>query len=358
MIRRKAQSPPLSYLRTPSPEPRSRSSTIVSDCDADDEDTMSMDDVRRSPPSRATVDNDSPRDRGPYHPPRPTLRDVLSNSAPPPWTLSAFTAYLSQNHCLENLEFSLDADRYKEIFNAVVAQMAGRPLTPEVEECRHLRMLWQRLLDAYIVPECPREINIPSQVRESLLALSSKTSPPNPKALDDAVKIIYNLMEESVLISFLNEVPPVSRAMKTSKSSRQVTENPRRRRGGSDSSNEKQSGRRKSRGRASPSSCVDASYSLSDPTDRLTPSLNVRASSNRAISHTSSGSGEPDSMTDDSASAPSPNQEPMTPPNTPPSSDFGGSSPKSRPDNTWKKMLGWKTKSTKGIRQFTTIEDS
>ncbi|KAL9632774.1 MAG: hypothetical protein Q9164_005113 [Protoblastenia rupestris] len=350
MIRRKPHSPPSSYLRTPSPEPWSRSTTIVSDCDADDEDTMSMDDLRPSPPLSVAITDDTPQAHGPYLPERPTLPDVLSNSAPPPWTLSAFTAYLSQNHCLENLEFTLDAERYKEKYEALILQMSGKPFTLEIDECRQLSMLWRRLLDAYIMPDCPREINIPSDVRQRLLTLPVDTVPPEPEALDDAVKIIYNLMEESVLVSFLNEAPPSSRAMRT-KYDRPITENPRRKRGGSDSSNEKKCVRSKSRRRASPKLCLDAPYSSSDPTGRLTPSLNVRERSKRAPSHTSSGSGDPDSMTDDSASAPSPGREPMTPPNTPPSSDFGESSPKSRTDNTWKKMLGWKTKSTKGARQ-------
>ena len=356
MVRRKSHLPPSSYLRTPSPESCSRSSAIVSDCDADDEDTMSMEDVRPSPPLSVAVDDDTPRIHGPYHPQRPTLPDVLSNSAPPPWTLSAFTAYLHQNHCLENLEFTLDAERYKKKYDSLVLQMAGMPLSPDVDECRDLRMLWRRLLDAYIMPDCPREINIPSHVRENLLALPNHTSPPDPETLDDAVKIIYNLMEESVLISFLNEVPPSLKATRT-KQDRQAAEVARRKRGGSESSNEKKSSRSKSRRRASPSPGTDSPYSSADPTGCLTPSLNVRNRSTRAPSHTSSGSGDPDSMTDDSASGPNSAREPMTPPNTPPSSDFGGSSPKSRPDNSWKKMLGWKTKSTRGSKAFPSIED-
>jgi len=94
----------------------------------------------------------------------------------------------------------MDADRYRERFDVLAAQMAGMPMTPEYEECNYLRMLWQRLLDAYIVPDGPREINIPSQVRETLLSLPNHTSPPRPEVLEAAVKIIYDLMEESVLV--------------------------------------------------------------------------------------------------------------------------------------------------------------
>ena len=204
MIRRKPETPQSLYLSTPPPESSPRSSTVIADWDADDEETMSMEDIRSSrPPSL----DDNIQSDGPYHPPRPTLPDVLSNSAPPPWTLSAFTAYLSQNHCLENLEFTMDAERYRKRYDALAAQLAGKPITANPEECRYVRMLWQRLINAYIMPDCPREINIPSSVRDRLLLLPNHSTPPQPEYLEAAVKIIYNLMEESVLISFLNEHP-------------------------------------------------------------------------------------------------------------------------------------------------------
>ena len=356
MIRRKPETFPSPHLSTPPPETSPRTSFVIADWDADDEETMSMEDIRSSrPPSLEGY----PHNDGPYHPQRPTLPDVLSNSAPPPWTLSAFTAYLSQNHCLENLEFTMDAERYRKRYDALAAQMAGMPITPEVEECRYLRMLWQRLIKAYIMPDCPREINIPSSVRERLLVLPNNPNPPHPEDLEAAVKIIYNLMEESVLISFLNEVPSTKSHQSHPPRQKPVEVKPRKR-GGSDSSNEKSSIRSRSRHRTSPTSSLDIpmSGSRDDPTGRLTP-IPGFTRGGRAQSHTSSGSGDSGLLDDDSASASSPGREPMTPPNTPPSSDFGGQSPRSRNDNTWKKMLGWKKKSSSGMRdnRFPTLQD-
>lgn len=261
----------------------------------------------------------------------------------------------------------MDSERYKKRYDTLAAQMAGKPMTSEVEECRYLRMLWQRLIQAYIVPNCPREINIPSSVRERLLLLPNNPTPPQPKNLEAAVTIIYNLMEESVLISFLNEVPSSrsqpsqSQSHSHSHHSRQKpTEVKPRKRGGSDSSNEKCSIRSRSRQRTSPTSSLDipVSGSRDDPTSRLTPLPGFTRGS-RAQSHTSSGSGDPGLLDDDSASASSPGKEPMTPPNSPPSSDFGGHSPRHRNDHNWKKMLGWKKKSTTGMRdsRFPTLED-
>ena len=357
MICRKPEPrPTLYFLSTPSPDTSPRSSlsspAVVSDWDADDEGTTSMEDLTFTRDASVGVDDEDLPTFELYAPQRPTLPDVLSNSAPPPWTLSAFTAYLSQNHCLENLEFTMDAERYREKHDALVAQMAGLPsYSPEVDECKYVRMLWNRLLDAYIIPDGPREINIPSNVRDQLLSLPNHTVPPAPKQLDAAVKIVYKLMEEGILISFLNEAPSQPRAprpqVKTSSLQGYM-----RKRGGSDSSTEKKSNRSKSRRRVSPSTSVDSPFSSSDPTGRLTPAVNFsKSSSNRTPSHTSSGSGDPGMVTDDSTGVDSPARDPLTPPHTPPSSDFGGGSPKQRSDLTWKKMLGWTKKSSQSMRE-------
>lgn len=349
MIRRRP-SPPSSYIATPPPEtsPRSSTSAAPSDWDADDEETMSTDGLTISRPHSAAGSHTDQQFIGPYAPSRPTLPDVLSNSAPPPWTLSAFTAYLSQNHCLENLEFTMDADRYRERFDAMSVQMAGMPLSPDFEECNYLRMLWQRLLDAYIIPDGSREINIPSNVRETLLSLPNHTVPPRPGELDDATKIIYDLMEESVLVSFLNDVPPTTGPRSRVNQTMKMDIDPPSRHYSTRRSN-----RSRSRRGASPSSSSDM-FTLHSNTSRQPPSQTSSLTVNptrkhRSASHLSVGSADA-SLTDDSASASSPGREPMTPPTTPPSSDIGGTSPKSRSDNAWKKMMVWKKKSSNGIR--------
>lgn len=338
MIRRK-YTPPSLHLFTPSPENSPRASITISDWDADDEGTMSAEELVPSRPLSITHSNTSMQTSPDLYsmPSRPKLADVLSNSAPPPWTLSAFTAYLSQNHCLENLEFTMDADRYRHKYDEMVGEMHGMPMGTDCEQCTFLRKLWQRLLNAYIIPDGAREINIPSNIRDRLLSLPNHTAPPQPDVLDAAVKIIFDLMEESVLVSFLNQVP----------SSR-----------GSESHlepwNESDDGLDVRRGRKNPRR--SRSRKRTSPTyPTLTTGMNKNS---RAASHFSSGSGEA-SLTDDSTSPSSPNREPMTPPTTPPSSDFGGASPRSRVDNTWKKMLVWKKKSSNGMRdhRFPTVED-
>lgn len=358
MIRRK-QAPSSLHLFTSSPELSPRSSITVSDWDADDERTMSSEDLIPSGPVSAANPDIKNASEILGIPPRPTLADVLSNSAPHPWTLSAFTAYLSQNHCLENLEFTMDAERYRERYDEMLARTTRMSSQSNYEESEYLKMLWQRLIDAYIVPDGAREINIPFRVREKLLSLPNHVSPPEPDVLETAVKIIYDLMEESVLVSFLNEVPSSSRGPQTYSEQRNEQEGTLKRRG---SSKERRLKRSRSRRRASPqSSTMDVPFTLhTSPTSR-TPTISTLtglSKGNRAASHLSSGSGDA-SLTDDSTSASSLTGEPVTPPTTPPSSEIGGSSPRGRTDATWKKMLGWKKKSSSGMRdnRFPTIED-
>ena len=349
MIVRKL-SPPTLHLFTPSPDTSPRCSILLSDCDADDEETMSAEDLAPSRPlSGANFDSHQPV--GPYCPRRPTLHDVLTNSAPPPWTLSAFTAYLSQNHCLETLEFTMDAERYQKRYDDVAMQMAGMPMTTDVEESTHLRMLWHRLMEAYIIPNGPREVNLPSDVRDRLLSLPNHSRPPPPQELDAAVKIIYELMDESVLIPFLNEVSPPRVIAAYNETWNDSDENlPQR-----PSLDENGMPKR----RPSPSALSDSAMNTYMGTaSRLTQSVLTQGlgrSRNGGRGSNSSMGSVPMVLTDDSTPS-SPIGEPMTPPTTPPSSDIGGS-PRNRNDTTWKKMMGKLGQKKKSSNRMGRIED-
>ncbi len=355
MIGRKSPPPP-NFYSTPSPDLSPRCSSAFSDCDADDEGAMSAEELVPSGPLSVAIPQSAAH--GPYRPRRPTLTEVLSNTSPPPWTLSAFMAYLSQNHCLETLEFTMDATRYRKHYEKMAAQMEGMP-SPDYDDCEFVRMLWQRLLDAYIIPNAPREVNLPSDVRDDLLSEPNTVAPPPPEALDSAVKIVYELMDESVLVPFLNELSSLQGPYSCASSLDESDENMHR----SGSLDDRSSHRSRTRRRQSP---VSSSLDLASPLHHSTSRGHTRSSTTSnagrgAKWHSSSGSGDA-SMTEDSASGSSPGREPMTPPNTPPSSDMMGGSPRLRQDNTWKKMtgrLGWKKKSGVGLRdgRFAPIED-
>lgn len=318
-------------------------------------------------PSRPlSVATSHPQANGLYCPRRPTLQEVLSNTAAPPWTLSAFTAYLSQNHCLETLEFTMDAERYQHKYDKMAEQMVGIPMSSDSEECEYVMMLWQRLLDAYIVPGGPREVNLPGNVRDALLSIPYHEAPPPPDTLDDAVKIIYELMDESVLVPFLNEMS--HRGAQSYHSTWTDSDENVYMRGSPD---EHSSTRRSSssKRRASPPASaleIPSSLSLGGSTSRHSTTSTLSIGLSRSRHHHSAANAD-QGLTDDSGSSSSPGKDsPMTPPTTPPGMDVGSSSPRShRSDGTWRKMtgmtgrLGWKKKSSGGMRdsRFPTIED-
>ncbi|KAJ9607550.1 hypothetical protein H2200_007628 [Cladophialophora chaetospira] len=143
---------------------------------------------------------------------RPTLEDVLNNKAPSPYTLAAYTAFLSQQHCLETLEFTTEAKRYADKYDEASASMAGMPLTIETQEGWELIQDWQRILEIYVKPGAPREINLPSEERDDLIERSYDFKPPRPENLDPSVKRMYDLMSDSIFIPFCNSLKTLSYA--------------------------------------------------------------------------------------------------------------------------------------------------
>jgi hypothetical protein len=115
---------------------------------------MAMTDIQPAPLTVSIPKNiSSPQCR------KPNLSDILANTAPPPYTLSSFMAFLSQNHCLENLEFTMDASRYRKHYSKMVNRHPGSAISPLSDECTYVLMLWRRLIDAYIRESGPREVS-------------------------------------------------------------------------------------------------------------------------------------------------------------------------------------------------------
>ncbi|KAI0015631.1 hypothetical protein F4780DRAFT_786518 [Xylariomycetidae sp. FL0641] len=313
------------YLSSPPTEPSPSASVI------DDWDTETA--MGTSRPASLAL----PRSNSPFINP-PSLAEILSDTAREPWTLSAFMAFLSQNHCLETLEFILDAQRYKA---AHIQRSQGQHTFVPYNE---LYALWQKIMEAYIIPCAPREVNLPAPVRDRLLSLAYSTSEPaDPSELDEAVKIVRELMNDSVLVPFLESAVPTTVEARAEEG---VTE-----------THHLRARHRKSR------EVVATDDHSTSPRTSLLPLFGKGhragiASANR--SHSSSiESGEID-LTDDSHSpASTPGAEPMTPPTSPPTNEFTfGGSPNKTLQRTiaghgWKKMgekLGLSRKS-KSIRR-------
>jgi hypothetical protein len=329
-------------------------SSGLSDCEADDEGFMSSGELVPSRPSSLTFSGSHLCSR------QPTLQEVLNGTAPSPWTLSALTAYLSQNHCLETLEFTLDAKRYTTHYQGLAERHPLTPISPTSPDSDYMRMLWQKLMDAYIAPNGPREVNLPSDVRDRLLSLPCKETPPNAAELEPAVKIIYELMDESVLVPFIYSLAPVPMTDSFVGMAASIVS---------------------SLDEHKPSLFASRTYNQKDPattpsndaslpngknqpnTSRL--SATSRISTFFSGSSASSSADHPDSMTDDSTDYPSSAGsalEPITPPSTPPISNadlstFSETPHTSRHEgSSWKKMgamLGWKKTSRPGTSSST-----
>ncbi|CAI7592547.1 unnamed protein product [Penicillium pancosmium] len=329
MLKKKSLAPSFFWNFTPSTTPELSPTSSDSDSDEDMESSGSR------PVSLAVS-------AGAFCPMRPTLNDVLANTAPPPYTLSAFMAYLSQNHCLETLEFTLEAQRYRDTYLSLAERLGQSTLTTDTPESQHLRMLWQRLLTAYIFPGAPREINLSSEVRDGLLRHRDVALPPVPETLDSAVKRIHDLMEESIFLPFLNahttsptmpplSEPPFSPEDTMNLPSQSLDENPMKR------------VRSRARRISPPSSTKDLPLPATGGRSNLSLGA-VHALGKRA-------SGALLSTSDDSSPQSSPTaEEPMTPPTTPPASEphLPMHSPRLRTENPWKKMgmkLGFKKRS-------------
>lgn len=359
MLAKRTLHPALSFWNhTPDNAPQTPPDSSENDTDDDDYDDISM---NSSQPSSRPISVAIP---GGNQPPRPTLDEVLANTATPPYTLSAFMAYLSQNHCLETLEFTLDANRYRDTYNTACRKLRESPLTSDSPENEHLRMLWERLISAYVVPGAVREVNLTSQVRDTLLNCRYSTVPPLPQNLDSAVKRIHDLMDESIFIPFLNTFSSSTSVQHSHSTSPhdELDENLAMSNAGLEDSAQRHPSRRR---RASPQqSRADFSSYRQQALGYSTRAGKTNQGSQRASGHGSTISGDSGSasLTDDTGSGVSSPElgEPMTPPTTPPSTDMyphapvsqsQGQSPKPRSDNAWRKMgmkLGWKKKSGGG----------
>ncbi|KAF7596970.1 hypothetical protein BBP40_011336 [Aspergillus hancockii] len=133
---------------------------------------------------------------------RPKLDEILNDTAPVPYTLGTFIAFLAQNHCLEVLEFILEAKRYRKTYDWL--QDHGKVCSEKHGQPERLRRVWDRIIEEYIQTGAAREINVPNEIRQELLQYhETHDSIPHPDILDCAVQHMHDLLRESILIPFL-----------------------------------------------------------------------------------------------------------------------------------------------------------
>jgi hypothetical protein len=373
MITRKTEAVVSSIVWPYTPEPSPRLAPVAPSGEIEDEFIMSREEPRPARPISLGV----PRDHASalLTSGRPTLDDVLNNRAPQPYTLSAFMAYLSQQHCLETLAFTLDAKKYREKYDTAAAHLAGIPLNYESDEGDELQREWARILNIYIKPGAPQEINLPSEERDDLLHWPYGVKPPPPEALEPSVKRMHDLMSDSIFIPFCNSLKPISYAQTYATFSdfggRESHLDPSRSTFDERGNMMQRAPPRRRHSPPNTSNTIDLPSRGSQASHRHTQSSTLSSALNRATSNRLStnasnsptASGPEYALTDDSGSGDSPGPaEPRTPPTTPPTSDvtskisgqtLAQSPPKSsRSDSgSWKKMgykLGWGRKKSAG----------
>lgn len=129
-------------------------------------------------------------------PPPPSLQAILDDDSDGQFSRTRFTEFLRKQHCLEPLDFVLDADSYCTAYlNSSDPMNSG-----------HLIDVWQTMVANYLRHDSPRELNIASDVRVQLLEGSETNGGlPSPSQLIPAVEMAKELMKENGYLSFVQE---------------------------------------------------------------------------------------------------------------------------------------------------------
>ncbi|GBC10746.1 hypothetical protein RclHR1_09870005 [Rhizophagus clarus] len=161
---------------------------------------------------------------------KPSLSDILNNETSYPYSLDDFATFLDQTYCLENLEFYMAVRRYTyyayNFYNysssplsssidsdSILESSFSDPTYDDDSSLRgdapaHLNFLKQKLHDlisTYILPNSPKEINIPAETRDDLLANVFQYNNYHPSIFDNVKDQIFELMESSSFNQFLVE---------------------------------------------------------------------------------------------------------------------------------------------------------
>ncbi|KAH6654761.1 hypothetical protein BKA67DRAFT_566160 [Truncatella angustata] len=126
---------------------------------------------------------------------RPVFAEVILGTSSNPWTRDAFILFLSRHHCMENLEFSVDVEKYIDIYTKSTTNI------PMSSTKRYsISSSWERLMQSYIEPGAPREVNVSGRIRDNLLNLPYILSPPKPSELYEAQRLVSALVDDSLAI--------------------------------------------------------------------------------------------------------------------------------------------------------------
>ncbi|OQE20563.1 hypothetical protein PENSTE_c013G02765 [Penicillium steckii] len=134
----------------------------------------------------------------------PDFDQIIAGNTETPFALESFVEYLSENHCIELLDFLSDTKNYIDAYRASAPDLC---LTRMTSDSRRLGKQWKILMSTYIMPGSPDELNVPEFIRVRLLDhVNVMISPPNPTALDPAISYAHHLLTDSALLPFIQSI--------------------------------------------------------------------------------------------------------------------------------------------------------
>lgn len=139
-----------------------------------------------------------------------TLECLLMDTTSVPF--KAFSTYLHQQYCTENLMFWLAVEHYRAEYSQILQD--GRTVEEDTATDRkdHFNRLAQQcmgLIYTYIQPNSCREINIPCDMRHDILdKVMMKGSDYHPDLFTPACEAVLELMRANAFIPWLSQWAP------------------------------------------------------------------------------------------------------------------------------------------------------
>ncbi|KAG0173454.1 hypothetical protein DFQ28_008405 [Apophysomyces sp. BC1034] len=182
----------------------------------------------------------APPDKG-HSPDGLTLEMVLQNQSPSPYSLRDFVRYLEQTYCVENLAFYMAVEDYRQSVGhyfgpLAVAAAPGKTMTTTTTAARmvfdlsvgrqdmlepkeriafeSLKAKFEDILQRFIFPDAVQEINIPCEMRQSLLQSCHNDQSYHPALLGPACSAVVELLRISAFIPFATDPDRLATAAK------------------------------------------------------------------------------------------------------------------------------------------------
>ncbi|KAG0244770.1 hypothetical protein BGW41_006328 [Actinomortierella wolfii] len=149
---------------------------------------------------------------------KPSLHQILLDQGHGPYTLENFAAFLQSQFCYENLAFWLASRQYKlcaqSLYQSVIQTApqfnlhvnSTQYLNPsQARQFTELQRKMRAILDTFVLPSSPHELNLSDAVRCRLLRVVAEGSY-HPQVLEQARESIMDLMKCSSYPLFLEDI--------------------------------------------------------------------------------------------------------------------------------------------------------